>query len=76
VNVLKYKSDNLLTAFKYNVEMGEAHSRWEIKSICQVGRHEGRPLGRRGHSWQSNVIVTDMQLGCELDVYQLKGEFQ
>jgi len=27
-------------------------------SVCQLGRPEGRPLGRPGHSGESNVIVT------------------
>lgn len=44
--------------------------------VCQLGRPEGRPLGRHGHSWESNVIVTDKELGCELSVYQLNGKCQ
>jgi hypothetical protein len=41
-------------------------------SVCQLGRPEGRP----GHSWESNVIVTGTEVGCELFVYLLDGKFQ
>jgi hypothetical protein len=44
-------------------------------SVCQLGRPEGRPFVRPGHSWESNVIVTDKELGCELFVYQPNGKF-
>jgi hypothetical protein len=27
-------------------------------NVCQLGRPEGILLGRPGHSWESNVIVT------------------